>query len=92
MDAKWLPADARALVRERGISIECCPVSNDRMGFVPVANHPLPLFLTEGLRASVSTDDPLMFGAFSVADMWEEIAGALPLDDVVALFPPVAGG
>ena len=72
-------AGARAIIRERRVTIECCPVSNDRMGFVRVADHPLPLFLEEGLRASVSTDDPLMFGAFSVADMWEEIADALPL-------------
>jgi adenosine deaminase len=38
------------------------------MGFVPRAQHPLPLFLEEQLLVSVGTDDPLMFGPFTVAD------------------------
>jgi adenosine deaminase len=70
---------ARALVRERGVAIESCPVSNERMGFVPISRHPLPLFLEEGLLASVSTDDPLMFGPFTVAQTLETIAGPLGL-------------
>jgi adenosine deaminase len=72
--------DARALVRERGVGVECCPVSNERMGFMPLASHPLPMFLEEGLLASVSTDDPLMFGSFSVAEMLAMAAGPLRLD------------
>lgn len=70
----------RALARARGIGIECCPVSNERMGFMPVAGHPLPLFLQEGLLVSLATDDPLMFGPFSVAETFEAIAGPLRLD------------
>lgn len=70
---------ARALVRERGVAIECCPVSNERMGFVPIRRHPLPLFLEEGLLASVATDDPLMFGPFTVTETFEAIAGPLGL-------------
>jgi adenosine deaminase len=68
--------DARRLVRERGIGVECCPVSNDRMGFVPLAMHPLPLFLDDGLIVSVGTDDPLMFGPFSVSETCDLIAPA----------------
>ena len=71
---------ARALVRDRGVSVECCPVSNERLGFMPVATHPLPLFLEEGLLVSVSTDDPLMFGPFSVAETLDAIAAPLGLD------------
>ncbi len=70
---------ARDLVRERGVGIECCPVSNDRMGLVPLADNPLPLFLEEGLLASVSTDDPLMFGPFTVAETLDVIARPLGL-------------
>ena len=73
-------ATARALVRERGVAIECCPVSNARMGFVEVAEHPLPVLLGEGLCVSLSTDDPLMFGPFTVAETFDEIAGPLGLD------------
>jgi adenosine deaminase len=66
--------EARRLVRERGIAIESCPVSNDRMGFVSLAEHPLRLFLEERLLVSVGTDDPLMFGPFSVAETCDMIA------------------
>jgi adenosine deaminase len=73
-------AGARALVRERGVAVECCPVSNARMGFVAVERHPLPLLLSDGLCVSLATDDPLMFGPFTVADTFDEIAGPLGLD------------
>ncbi len=71
--------ETRALMRERGVGVECCPVSNARLGFMPLASHPLPLFLDEGLLASVSTDDPLMFGPFSVAETLAAVAGPLGL-------------
>jgi adenosine deaminase len=76
---------ARALVRDRGVSVECCPVSNERMGFMPVANHPLPLFLEEGLLASVCTDDPLMFGPFSVSETLSVVGCPLGLDRATLL-------
>ena len=72
-------AAARALVRERGVGVECCPVSNARMGFVPIAGHPLPRLLADGLCVSLATDDPLMFGPFTVAETFDEIAGPLGL-------------
>ncbi len=72
-------AAARALVRERGVAVECCPVSNARMGFVALEEHPLPLLLADGLCVSLSTDDPLMFGPFTVADTFDAIAGPLGL-------------
>jgi adenosine deaminase len=71
--------DARRIVHERGVGVECCPWSNDRMGFMPVAQHPLPLFLDEGLLASLATDDPLMFGPFTVAETFAAVAGPLAL-------------
>jgi adenosine deaminase len=74
-------AQARQLLRARGVAVECCPVSNAKMGFMPVADHPLPLLLREGLLASLSTDDPLMFGPFTVAETFEAIASSLGLDE-----------
>jgi adenosine deaminase len=76
---------ARSVVKERGIGVECCPVSNERMGFVPVRSHPLPLFLEEQLIVSLATDDPLMFGLFGVADTFAAIAGPLGLGDEALL-------
>jgi len=60
----------RALVAARGIGVECCPTSNRRMGFWPAAGpHPWRTFVDEGLLTTVSTDDPLMFGTFTVDDV-----------------------
>jgi adenosine deaminase len=73
-------AAARAVMRERRVGIECCPVSNEKMGFVPLAHHPLPRFLEEGLLVSLGTDDPLMFGPFTVEATFEAVAGPLGLD------------
>lgn len=72
---------ARALVRERGIGIESCPLSNLKMGFEALATHPLRLFLDEGLLVSLSTDDPLMFGPMTVAGTIEAIAADLSLSE-----------
>jgi adenosine deaminase len=74
-------ARAREVLRQCQAAIECCPVSNARMGFVPLERHPLPLFLREGLLVSLSTDDPLMFGPSSVRDTFGAIAGPLVLTD-----------
>jgi adenosine deaminase len=79
--------EVRALLRERRVGVECCPVSNACMGFMPVPAHPLPALLHEGLLVSLSTDDPLMFGPTSVADTFDAIAGPLGLtrDDLTQL-------
>jgi adenosine deaminase len=71
---------ARALMRAQRVGIECCPASNEKMGFMPVAQHPLPKFLAEGLLASLNTDDPLMFGPFTVAATFDAVATPLGLD------------
>jgi adenosine deaminase len=71
--------DARRFLRERGVTIESCPVSNACMGFMPLAEHPLPAFLAEGLRVTLSTDDPLMFGPFTVRETFDAVAAPLGL-------------
>jgi adenosine deaminase len=77
-------AAARAFVRQHGVAVECCPVSNEKMGFTPVVQHPLQMLLDDGLRVSLATDDPLMFGCFSVADTFAAIATPLGLGDETA--------
>ena len=73
-------ADARQVMRDHRVGIECCPVSNEKMGFAAVRTHPLPLFLAEGLLASLNTDDPLMFGPFTVGETFDAIAAPIGLD------------
>jgi aminodeoxyfutalosine deaminase len=60
------------LLRElagRGTVLDVCPISNLRTGVVPsLAAHPLPDLVAAGVRCSVSTDDPAMFGTDLTAD------------------------
>jgi aminodeoxyfutalosine deaminase len=48
---------------DRGIVLDICPTSNVRTGVVPsLAEHPLPDLLAAGVKCTVNTDDPAMFG------------------------------
>src|SRR3954454_8438153 len=54
------------LVRElagRGVVLDVCPISNLRTRAVAsLDEHPLPALVAAGVRCSISTDDPAMFG------------------------------
>jgi aminodeoxyfutalosine deaminase len=48
---------------DRGIGLDVCPSSNVRTGVVrSLAEHPLPQLLAAGIKCTVNTDDPAMFG------------------------------
>jgi len=50
-------------IAERNVTIEACPVSNVRTGAVAsVADHPIRKFIDHGIRVTVNSDDPPMFG------------------------------
>jgi adenosine deaminase len=50
-------------LRQRGVTIEACPISNLRTGVIPsLEKHPIRSFLERDLNVTVSTDDPSMFG------------------------------
>lgn len=71
---------AREMLIERGVGVECCPTSNVKMGFLPsVRAHPLKRFLNDGMLATLATDDPLMFGDFTVRSLLDEHATAMGL-------------
>ena len=58
MDSKLLSEIAK-----QGISIETCPMSNLRTGAVKsLKSHPIRRFMEAGIKVSVNTDDPPMFG------------------------------
>lgn len=49
------------LVLERGVTIEACPTSNVHTGVIPNVNaHPLPIWLSKGVKASVCADNTLL--------------------------------
>jgi adenosine deaminase len=50
-------------LKERDITIEMCPVSNVRTGVVnKFEDHPIRGFIDKGIRVTVNSDDPSMFG------------------------------
>ncbi|MDX9720078.1 MAG: adenosine deaminase [Myxococcota bacterium] len=51
-----------ALLAERRIGIECCPLSNVSTGVIStLSEHPIVSWLERGLCVSVNSDDPVMF-------------------------------
>jgi aminodeoxyfutalosine deaminase len=47
----------------RGTVLDVCPISNVRTRAVAsLADHPLPRLVAAGVRCSISTDDPALFG------------------------------
>lgn len=66
-----------ALARDRQVTFDICPISNVRLGVVPsMLEHPLRRLLQAGVRCTVSTDDPLVFGN-SVNDEYLALANEL---------------
>jgi adenosine deaminase len=56
------PEVVALLVRE-GVTLDITPISNVKLGVVPsLREHPLRRLLAAGVRCTVSTDDPLIFG------------------------------
>jgi len=55
--------DAIALLKEKGVTIETCPVSNVRTGVCnDIKDHPVRKYYDQGVSISVNSDDPTMFG------------------------------
>mmetsp|Transcript_14694 Transcript_14694/g.26306 ORF Transcript_14694/g.26306 Transcript_14694/m.26306 type:complete len:536 (+) Transcript_14694:92-1699(+) len=51
------------IVRDRAITIECCPLSNQGLGYVQdMRNHPGAIMVNNGLRLTISSDDAAIFG------------------------------
>lgn len=49
-------------VKALGISLECCPISNQVLGYIPdLANHPALGLMRSGVPITISPDDPGMW-------------------------------
>jgi adenosine deaminase len=69
------------LLVERGASLDVCLTSNRVLDVVPdLSRHPLPRLLDAGVRCSLGTDDPLMFGV-SLTDEYQTARETLGLTD-----------
>lgn len=52
-----------AAVKEKGIVVECCPISNQSLGYCDdLRLHPGLLMVNNGLNVTISSDDAAMFG------------------------------
>jgi len=74
-----------ALARDRGVTFDVCPISNLRLRVAPSwSEHPLPALLRAGVRCTVSTDDPLVFGN-TLTDEYEGLfrEARLPASDLI---------
>ena len=55
--------DLMTYLRDNSVTVETCPVSNVRTNAVPsVREHPVRAFYDSGIRVTVNSDDPSMFG------------------------------
>jgi aminodeoxyfutalosine deaminase len=70
-----------AHLAETGIPLEVCPTSNLRTRAVAtIEEHPLPALVAAGVRVSINSDDPPMFGT-TLNREYEVAAGLLALDE-----------
>ena len=66
---------------DSGVCLDVCPTSNVLLSVVPsLAQHPLPALLAAGIRCSVNSDDPLLFGP-DLLDEYEICRTDLGLSD-----------
>jgi aminodeoxyfutalosine deaminase len=77
-------------LRDRGIVLDVCPISNVRTGAVPtLEEHPLRELVAAGVRCSVNTDDPAMFDTDLEREY--EAAASLGVDPRIAYQSGLAG-
>ena len=63
------------LICERDLTLDICPISNVKlMPGVTRENHPIRELVDAGVRCTVSTDDPMLFGN-TLADEYELLHG-----------------
>jgi len=65
---------------DRDIALDVCPISNVKLGVVAGWEaHPIGRLLDAGIRCTVSTDDPLIFGN-TLFDEYALLASSLGFD------------
>ena len=69
------------MVKEKDICIEVCPLSNMVLGYTrDLRTHPVSYMLNKGIQASISSDDPGLFGYEGVTLDYVYATGAWTLN------------
>jgi adenosine deaminase CECR1 len=69
------------MCKDKGICIECCPLSNFVLGYTKdLRQHPVSYLLRRGVPVSISSDDPGLFGYEGVTLDYAYAAGAWQLN------------
>ena len=56
-------------VRDAGVTVEVCPVSNQELRYVPdLRRHPARGWLRRGTRVALGSEDPSIFGTSGLSD------------------------
>jgi adenosine deaminase len=73
-----------SILVEKGIILEVCPSSNVDTGAVPdLTSHPLPHLSASGLKVTINTDDPLVFGITLTDELFRATQHmSMSLDDI----------
>ena len=80
--------DLLNILREKGIAVEICPVSNQILGFFPDARvHPAVNYIRSGVPVVLGSDDPGTFGynSFTVDWYYAFLSWGLDLADLKLL-------
>ena len=65
---------------EKRMPVDMCPLSNVKTAVVPdLRHHPVRAYFDRGIRVTVNTDDPKMFGN-SLAEEFRVLEGVLAFD------------
>lgn len=56
-------------VKEKGVTLELCPISNHLTNAIPeLSQHPLRYLMEQGVKVSINSDDPGIFGTTLLDD------------------------
>jgi adenosine deaminase len=70
-----------SMLRDNGIALDVCPISNVKLRVVPSAReHPIKKLVEAGVVCTVSTDDPISFGN-TIEDEYEFLARELHFNE-----------
>ncbi|KAG8861949.1 hypothetical protein FRB96_002392 [Tulasnella sp. 330] len=74
------------LCRERGITLEVCPISNEILRLTStMPMHPLPMLLNNGVPVALACDDPSVFGNLGLSYDFFQVLVASEITGLVAL-------